>query len=422
MDPRSFSLSLSLPHTSPHCSTPFPTYSHIIIAMLAAFVGSIHQPSIAIRVPGDDVTFLPADFPKIDFVAKGKVQGKLRLIHGTDDDSGLGMVSIRVWVTKENDKDGVGISTRTNNKTLSIVLDGPTAFSALNIYHETTIQLPRSVSYMQSLSLVAPNTSFSGENLENLLWDSVHCSLTNSTVTLQALRADNLNLHTSNASISGEFEAGHVELVTSNASISAKLRIHEAQDGKQSRVSTKTTNASLNLHVDASNTAQGLSMESTTKNAKMIVGVLLGRSSRPTFINNTSANAKIEFNLDASQTGQPLWVVAKTSNASVVASLMVPQNQPFKGTLQSSNASVTGNLTEAFQGRFEVSTSNGSATVEGTDLSFDTDKKNNKHGTRGRGPSNLTASTSNGSVNLRFYPAGESLAESSAPVDVKEKI
>ena len=96
--------------------------------------------------------------------------------------------------------------------------------------------------------------------------------------------------------------------------------------------------------------------------------------------------------------------------------------QPFKGTLQSSNASVTGNLTEAFQGRFEVSTSNGSATVEGTDLSFDTDKKNNKHGTRGRGPSNLTASTSNGSVNLRFYPAGESLAESSAPVDVKEKI
>ncbi|KAG0052270.1 hypothetical protein BGZ83_002775 [Gryganskiella cystojenkinii] len=390
--------------------------------MFASLVGILHQPSIAIRVPNDDTTFVPEEYPKIAFVAKGKVQGKLRLIHGTDDDSGIGMVSIRIWVTKESDKDGVAVDVRYVNKTLAVTLDGPSSFSALNVYHETTIQLPRSCSYMQSLSIIAPNTSFSGEHLENLLWDSVHCNLTNSTIALQALHGDNLSLHTSNASISGEFEAGHVDLGTSNASISAKLRIHDAQDGKQSRVVTKTGNASLNLHVDATSAANGLYMDSTTKNAKMIIGVLLGRATRSSYINNTTANAKVEFNLDASQSGQPLEVYSKSSNASVVASIMVPPYQLFKGHLSTSNASVTANLTEAFQGHFSVDTSNGSAVVEGSDLMFEKDKKSSKQGMRGQGQSEIKVSSSNSSSNLRFYPAGESLAESAAAQgDVKMK-
>ncbi|KAI1314377.1 hypothetical protein EDD11_002242 [Mortierella claussenii] len=378
--------------------------------MFASLVGLIHQPSIAIRVPNDDTTFNPKVFPSLTFIATGKVQGKIRLIHGTEDGSGLGMISSRIWVTKENDKEEVAVKTSLDDKTLAVTLEGPTRFGSFNIYHETTIQIPSSFRHLEQLRIEAPNTSFSGEALDQLAWSSIHSELSNSTIALQSLTADTISLRTSNSSISGQFSAGHIELSTSNGSISAKLKVLEAQDGRQSVVTTKTSNASVQLHVDAVSTKQGLHMENTTKNGKMIIGALLGPSEKSSCLNASTQNSKIEFNLDASQTGQAVDVTNKTSNGSIVASIMVPPKQRFRGLAQSTNGSVIVNLTDDFEGRFELETSNSSAVVEGSHLQFDTDKKNSKHGRRGEGNSDVTVSTSNSSAKLCFYPPGESLA------------
>ncbi|KAF9306879.1 hypothetical protein BGZ74_002380 [Mortierella antarctica] len=381
--------------------------------MLASLVGFLQKPSIAVRLDGDDTRFSPEEFPNVVFAATGKVQGKIRLVHDVDDGSSLGQISSRVWVSKESDKDDVRVRTSFENKTFTYTLEGPTRFSALSIYHETLIQVPRSTTFMNSLRVDAPNTSFSGNDLLGLNWGSVTSQLSNSSITFQTLSADALSLCTSNASISGSFDAGQIELQTSNSSISAKLRVKEDIHGRQSVVSTKTSNSSITLHVSAVEAIHGLWMDTITKNGKINVGALLGQfNTQSSFINLRTENSRIELNLDASQTGQPLEVNTKTSNATIESSIMVPRGEVFKSVVATSNSSANLNLTEDFQGQFEVETCNSSATVEGSGLSFDKDKKSYKAGTRGLGQSNVKVATSNASANLRFYPAGDSLATS----------
>ncbi|KAG0200217.1 hypothetical protein BGX28_006667 [Mortierella sp. GBA30] len=357
--------------------------------MFASIVGLLHQPSIAIRVPHDDTTFNPKEYPNVTFLAQGKVQGKIRLVHSAEDDSGLGMVSSRIWVTKENDKDEVSIRTSFENSTLTFTLEGPTKFGSFNCYHETTIYIPRIFSTMGNLRIDANNTSFSGEALDNLTWNNITADLSNSNIAIQPLQADVIALHTSNSGISGSFDAGHISLNTSNGSISAKLRVHQALDGRQSIVTTRTSNASINLHVDAYPAVNGMFMDIVTKNGKLVVGTIVGPALQSSTINATTANSKIEFNLDASQTGQNMDVTTKTSNASIVSSIMVPKHQTFRGHAHSSNGSITVNLTEDFQGRFDLDTSNSSATVEGSELHFELEKTNTKRGTRGQGTSEI---------------------------------
>ncbi|KAG0100449.1 hypothetical protein BGZ93_001035 [Podila epicladia] len=381
--------------------------------MLASFVGFLQKPSIAVRLDGDDTRFSPEEFPNVVFLATGKVQGKIRLVHDVDDGSSLGQISSRVWVTKESDKDDVRVRTSFENKTFTYTLEGPTRFGAFSIYHETLIQVPRSTTFMNSLRVDAHNTSFSGDDLLGLNWGSVTSQLSNSSITFQTLSADSLSLRTSNAGISGSFDAGQIELQTSNSSISAKLRVKEDIHGRQSVVSTKTSNSSITLHVSAVDAMHGLWMDTITKNGKINVGALLGQfNTQSSFINLRTENSRVDLNLDASQTGQPLEVNTKTSNATIESSIMVPRGEVFKSVAETSNSSANLNLTEDFQGQFEVETCNSSATVEGSGLSFNKDKKSYKTGTRGLGQSNVKVATSNASANLRFYPTGDSLATS----------
>ncbi|KAF9997861.1 hypothetical protein BGZ80_004102 [Entomortierella chlamydospora] len=377
--------------------------------MFASLVGLVHQPSIAVRFPNDDSSFNPKEFPSITFVAKGKVQGKIRLIHGTEDDSGQAIITTRIWVTKESDKNEVAIRTSFDNKTHTFTLEGPNRFGSFNIYHETSILIPSSLGYMGNLIIEAPNTSFSAEKLDTLSWNIVKCDLSNSTIALQSLHADSIDIRTSNSSVSGLFEAGHIDINTSNGPISAKLIVQRPLDGGQSSVTTKTSNASITLHVDASSASTGLRMGNSTKNSKIVVGTLLGPSSQSSSINTTTANGKIEFNLDASRSGQALEVSNVTANGSIASSIMVPQYQPFKGYAKSSNGSITMNLTEDFSGRFDLSTSNSNTVVEGNNLQFDEDKKTCKRGSHGKGSGDVNIVTSNSSIGLRFYPAGKSL-------------
>ncbi|KAF9391637.1 hypothetical protein CPB97_005932 [Podila verticillata] len=377
--------------------------------LVAALVMAV----VTVVLDGDDTRFSPEEFPNVVFAATGKVQGKIRLVHDVDDGSSQGQISSRVWVTKESDKDDVRVRTSFENKTFTYTLEGPTRFGAFSIYHETMIQVPRSTTFMNSLRVDAPNTSFSGDDLLELNWGSVTSQLSNSSIAFQTLSANSLSLRTSNSSISGSFDAGQIELQTSNSSISAKLRVKEDVHGRQSVVSTKTSNSSITLHVNAVEAINGLWMDNITKNGKINVGALLGHSNtQSSFINLKTENSRIELNLDASQTGQPLEVNTKTSNSTITSSIMVPRNEPFKCVVETSNSSANLNLTEDFQGYFEVSTSNSSANVEGSGLSFDKDKKSHKTGTRGLGQGNVKVTTSNSSANLRFYPAGDSLTSS----------
>ncbi|KAF9113646.1 hypothetical protein BGX27_001121 [Mortierella sp. AM989] len=382
--------------------------------MLSSVFGTVKQPSIPVRIPNDDSTFNPKEYPNVVFTATGKMTGKTLLVHGGEetDATGLALISTRIWVVRESDKHDIVIRPTFDEKTHTFTLEAPSNYAANNIYHETLIQYPRSVSCVGSLSVSAPNTSFTGDSLQSLAFESIRSTLTNGSIALDAVRADTVSLHTSNASISGTYEAGHIELGSSNGSISGKLNIRNALDGNQSKVLTKTSNASLDIHVIVTEAIRGLWMENTTRNGKVTVGTLLGKADRASFINVSTSNGKIDFNLDASQSGQPLELQNRSSNGGIVASVMVPAGQHFKGIAETSNASVNVNLTEEFQGAFEIETSNSSATVEGSNLTLEQDKKTSKRGFRGQnGPGEFKIHDSNGSAALRFYPSGHSSAQ-----------
>ncbi|KAG0239649.1 hypothetical protein BGX31_002578 [Mortierella sp. GBA43] len=378
--------------------------------MFASLLSLIHQPNVAIRVPNDDITFKPQDYPNLTIAATEKVQGKIRLVHSTSDDSGLGTISTRIWVTKENDKGEVSVHASLENKTLVFTIEGPTRFSSFNIYHETTIQIPRWCHTMGNLSIQAPNTALSSDTLDDLVWGKVQARLSGCTIALQSIHADTIDLKTSNSGISGAFDASNINLITNNGPISAKLLVQEPKDTLQSRVAVETSNAAVTLHVDATPTTSGLWMESKTKNGRIAVGTLLGPSVTGSYIGAVTENGTIDFSLDASQSGQPLDVYNKTMNGNVTSSIMVSPQQLFKGHVQTMNGSAAVNLTDDFQGKFRLETHNSSTLVEGKDFGLEQDEGDVKSGWRGQGLSEVKINTMNAPINLRFYAPGESLA------------
>ncbi|KAF9363784.1 hypothetical protein BGX34_003332 [Mortierella sp. NVP85] len=372
-----------------------------------------NTPNIPVRIPNDDTTFNPKEYPNVVFLAKGKLSGKVHLVHGgpESDSTGLGLISTRIWVVRESDKNQVTITPIFDQRTHTFYLEGPTDFTSNSIYHETTIQYPRATLATESLTVESPNTSLQGNQLFNLFFDTIKTALTNGSVSLDGVQTDVAHIHTTNGSIGGVYDAGHVDFASSNGGIMAKLNIRDPRDGRQSVVSTKTSNGLIDLHVTVTDTVRGVWMENVTRNSNLAVGTLLGKADRASFISSTTSNGRIDFNLDASQSGQPLEVANKSTNGSVISSIMVPENQRFQGAVETSNSSASVNLTEAFQGAFELNTSNASAKVEGSNLVLEQDKKASKRGyRRGNGTGKIKVHSSNGPVSLRFYPAGDSQA------------
>ncbi|GJJ70260.1 hypothetical protein EMPS_02609 [Entomortierella parvispora] len=383
--------------------------------MFHYFQGNLSNPDIPVRIPNDDTSFDPKEYPNVVFVANGKLAGKIQVAHSSDSESDntSGLISVRVWVMDEKDKNEVTIKPSFNNKTFTLVVETPAHWGVnTRIYHETLIQYPTTLSSTESLSVESPLTSFNaGEDLSNLFIKSLKGSFSNSSVSLKSIYADRVQLRTQNGNIEGEFRAGHVDLKSSNGPIHAKLILQDALDDRQSTVRLNTSNASIDTHISTINTARGLRLDTNSNNGRLIVGALLAKADRASWVNAVTNNGKVECNIDASLSGQPLEVKHETSNGSIVSSIMVPVNEKFKGFCRSSNASVEVNLTEAFHGRFEVDTSNASSAVEGTELTFEQDKKTTKYGHRGDGQSEIKVQSSNGRVSLRFYETGKSTSE-----------
>ncbi|KAG0057246.1 hypothetical protein BGZ83_000659 [Gryganskiella cystojenkinii] len=384
--------------------------------MLQTISGIFGNPNIPVRIPNDDTTFNPKEYPNVVFLAQGRVSGKIRLVHGgvESDESGQGLISTRIWVIREKDQEEVKITPTFNAQTFTLTLETPPHWGTnTRIYHETMIQYPSSLRSTESLTLDAPLTSLSaGEELANLFFGLLRGTFSNASASLKSIRAEHVRIQTSNASIEGTFEAGLTDLLSSNGSIHAQVNVRDAENGDQGKVLTETSNASIDVQVSTTAAAKGLWMENTSSNGRLVVGALLAKADRASVINAVTTNARIECNIDASQTGQPLHVKHKTGNGSIKSSIMVPVNQPFRGTADTSNASVEVNLTEDFQGRFELATNNASCTVEGSELVLEKNSKTAKSGYRVQsdGQSDIKIHSSNGSTALRFYEAGESLA------------
>ncbi|KAK5828042.1 hypothetical protein F5H01DRAFT_332774 [Linnemannia elongata] len=371
------------------------------------------KPNIPVRIPNDDTSFNPKEYPHVIVSAEGKMSGKVLLVHGgtETDETGLGLISTRVWVVNEADKEQVVISASFDKETHTYHLETPKEQCFNAIYYETMVQYPSTTTSTSSLSFSLPNTSLSGSDLSKLAFGSIKTALSNGSIALQDLNGEITHLQTSNGSVSGSFDAGHIDLNSTNGSITAKISVRDAQDGSQSRINTRTTNGRLDIHARATQTTRGLWMNNSSTNGRVTVGALLNKADRTSVIHSTTNNGKVEVDIDASQTGQPLEVKQSTSNGAIRSNLMIPVDQPFQGHIQTSNGSIEANLTEAFQGSFDLSTSHSSATVEGTDLTLTKNNKSAKQGYRGaEGPSQIKLSSSNSSVALRFYPAGESLA------------
>ncbi|KAF9934973.1 hypothetical protein FBU30_009395 [Linnemannia zychae] len=387
--------------------------------MFSSFASAIFngKPEIPVRIPNDDTSFNPKEYPNVVVSAEGRMSGKVLLVHGgaETDETGLGLISTRVWVVNEKDKERVVITASFDKDTHTYHLETPKDYGFNSIYYETMVQYPSTTTSTNSLFFSLPNTSLSGSDLSRLAFGSIKTALSNGSLALYDLDSEVTALYTTNGSISGNFRGGHVDLESTNGAITAKIQVRDAQDGAQSRINTKSTNGRLDIHALATETSRGLWMNNTSTNGGVTVGALLQRADRTSVIQSMTSNGRIAVDIDASQTGQPLEIKQQTSNGSIKSNLMIPIDQPFHGNIQTSNGSIEANLTEAFQGSFDVSTSFSNAIVEGTDLTLTKSNKSTKQGYRGaEGPSQINVRSSNSSVALRFYPAGESLAATGA--------
>lgn len=92
--------------------------------MFSTLFGLVGQPKIPVRIPNDDSTFNPKEYPNVVFRSAGKISGKIRLVHGGEDtdSNDLGRISTRIWVTRESDKDDLSITIERDNQTHSVFL------------------------------------------------------------------------------------------------------------------------------------------------------------------------------------------------------------------------------------------------------------------------------------------------------------
>jgi hypothetical protein len=81
--------------------------------------GILQKPDIPVRIPNDDTSFNPKEYPNVIVSADGKMSGKVLLVHGgtETDETGLGLISTRVWVVNEADKEQVVISASFDQET-----------------------------------------------------------------------------------------------------------------------------------------------------------------------------------------------------------------------------------------------------------------------------------------------------------------
>ncbi|KAF9167731.1 hypothetical protein DFQ26_003315 [Actinomortierella ambigua] len=375
--------------------------------MFTTLTNLFTKPSTPIRVPNDDTTFNTKEYPNVSFVAKGNLSGSVKIVHDGDVDTGL--ISTRLWVHNERDSEKITITPSFDSQSCSIVLETPSGFSQPMVYHETMVRIPTTTNKLEQVYLEAPNSTLFGDLLDNLTFRAFRARFTNGTVDLKPLQAsDDIEIRTSNAAISGQFEASKVHLQTSNAQISAIVRVlGAASQSAASPVVLQTSNATVDAHLDASKAVRGVQLNTQTTNGKVTMGILLAEgATSASLIDISSTNGKLEINVDGSKLGNALDVRTKTSNASITQSIMVPRYQPFQTSATSSNSSIHINLTEDFLGRFDLATSNSSVNVEGSDIHYTNEKKSVKQGSRGKGDWGFVAAkTSNSSINLRFYPA-----------------
>ncbi|KAF9577359.1 hypothetical protein BGW38_007476 [Lunasporangiospora selenospora] len=372
------------------------------------------RPNIHVRIPNDVSTFNPKEYPNVVFKAEGRLSGEVHVVHGgqESDKSGKAVVTSQIYVTQESDKEKVRITPTLENGVYTIFMEGPRFEFGHPIYHDTTIEYPRDIQSVDSLTVTAPSTSLNGSaDLRNLAFRThLSSQLSNGHVCFENADAELVRLHTTNGSISGVYKAGHVELQSTNGGISSKLALRDAADGQQSRVATTTTNGTVDIHATAVETTRGLWMENGSSNGRVTIAALVGKASLASVLKIHSTNGRVDLNADLSQSNQPAEVSATTTSSLIGASVMVPREQLFKGLFHSTNSGVQVNLTEDFYGNFKVETTNSHANVEGSELVLEHSKNTSKQGHRGEGPSTVDVHSTNGSANLRFFPAGQSLA------------
>ncbi|KAI8604855.1 hypothetical protein EDD21DRAFT_435108 [Dissophora ornata] len=369
------------------------------------------EPIVPIRIQNDSIAFNPKVYSRIILNAKGQMYGKVRLVH--DDSKSDGLISTRMWVSSKGDIGHVAIKPSFAGETHTFSLELCNKGANI-ICHEIIIQFPHMVGEVDVLTINAPNTSLEGDSLEGLIFGNIQTCLSNGSIDLDTVRADTISLRTSNASITGVYEAGHIDLDTSNGNIDAKLDIFDARNGRQAMVSTKTLNASVDVYVTATETTRGLWMKNSSRNGDVKVDVLLGKADRGSWIMTETEDARVDFNVDASQLGHPLDIMIATSNGAIESTVIVPSKQLFTGMVESSNAPVKVELKGEFEGRFDVRTSHHTALVMGPGIEFELDDMAFKRGYRIRDePSNFKIHCANGPTALRFSPFPPSVSGTS---------
>ncbi|KAL1918982.1 uncharacterized protein VTP21DRAFT_2363 [Calcarisporiella thermophila] len=212
------------------------------------------------------------------------------------------------------------------------------------------IVIPQGIFVPAEFSVSTNMAEITMEDMQNTLMKRIELTTKHAPIHCKRLRADEISLKTSNASIEGDYEATqYLRARTSNAKIRGRYI------SKSDAVHLETSNASLKA------TVAGKNVELKTSNAELDVAA--------------QVNSRFE---------------AKTCNASLKALVSVPENQYVNLKVQTSCAAAHVDVSREFLGKFKVKTSNGevfihdlSRVTNPPEIMFDTKTSTKVEGTRG---------------------------------------
>ncbi|KAG9293712.1 hypothetical protein G9A89_019049 [Geosiphon pyriformis] len=270
------------------------------------------------------------------------------------------------------------------------------------------ITFPQSVKEFGDLIVDVFNTEITTDDMVGIVFEKVEWQASSPLVEAQNLQAHRVNLYTTGP-ISGSYAiSDSLAFHTTNAKIDTtvkQLLFLNTKQGPIKSISLETSNSPLSGVYPYSK-----SFEARSTNGAINVNIAEGeedfedKDETPSKIILDTSNGSIEgsYFVDGE------WY-ASTSNGPIKVDIDVPEEikESLRITGQTSNGKITMDMSDAYQGRFHLATSNGNTKIkEGSDIEYTIETPQIKSGYKGdlsKRTNELALFSSNGRVKLSFY-------------------
>ncbi|CAG8453968.1 12713_t:CDS:2 [Ambispora leptoticha] len=282
------------------------------------------------------------------------------------------------------------------------------------IFVQVEIKFPKSLKNFGDLSFNTLNTKIATEDMEGLIFEKVKWTILDSYIQTDNLQARQINIY-SNRQISGSYSVSDsLTFQTSNAKIDTivdQLLLSNKINSPIKSIKLETTNSAIIGIYPYSE-----SFEAHTTNGEIFLDIIepdgkvaLSKNHEIPNISLDTTNGRIggSYYVDGE------WH-ATTSNENIEVNIDLSKdddasNDEKKITGQTTNGNIDMEVSDAYQGRFHLATTNGNTEIkEGHDIHYTIDRRQLKTGYKGNDDASnrnneLVLFNTNGMITLSFF-------------------